>query len=130
MTLHSNLAQAPVLLKKVPLDTSRDLVPIAALSTGVGVGVMKKDLPVASLKELTAETALVLRDGERVPLAAGGMHLVSTLLEGNGEGAVIDRQETLIMIEASDPQRQALLTLDSNWGWDLTPPPPPTPPTT
>ena len=52
MTLHSNLAQAPVLLKKVPLDTSRDLVPIAALSTGVGVGVMKKDLPVANLKEL------------------------------------------------------------------------------
>ncbi|HPU53161.1 MAG TPA: tripartite tricarboxylate transporter substrate binding protein [Burkholderiaceae bacterium] len=52
MTLHSNLAQAPVLLKKVPLDTSRDLVPIAALSTGVGVGAMKKDLPVANLKEL------------------------------------------------------------------------------
>ena len=52
VTLHSQLAQAPVLLKKVPLDTSRDLVPIAALSTGVGVGVMKKDLPVANLKEL------------------------------------------------------------------------------
>lgn len=52
MTLHSQLAQAPVLLKKVPIDTSRDLVPIAALSTGVGLGVVRKDLPASSVREL------------------------------------------------------------------------------
>ncbi len=50
--LHSQLAQAPVLLKKVPIDTSKDLIPIAALSTGTGLGVVKKDLPVNSMKEL------------------------------------------------------------------------------
>lgn len=52
MILHSQLAQAPVLLKKVPIDTSKDLVPIAALSTGVGLGVVKKDLPVTNVREL------------------------------------------------------------------------------
>ncbi|MCW5234767.1 Bug family tripartite tricarboxylate transporter substrate binding protein [Verminephrobacter eiseniae] len=54
ITLHSQLAQAPVLLKKVPLDTSNDLVPIAAFSTGVAPMVVRKDLPVKNLKELIA----------------------------------------------------------------------------
>lgn len=52
LTLHSQLAQAPVLLKKVPIDTSKDLVPIAAMSTGVGPMVVKKDLPVRTVREL------------------------------------------------------------------------------
>ncbi len=103
-----------------PLYRRRGALP-AELPVAPNAGQRAQDQPDARIAELVIE---------RVPLAAGGMHLVSTLLEGNGEGAVIDRQETLIMIEASDPQRQALLTLDSNWGWDLTPPPPPTPPTT
>ncbi|MCT8180291.1 Bug family tripartite tricarboxylate transporter substrate binding protein [Variovorax sp. CY25R-8] len=54
ITLHSQLAQAPVMLKKVPLDTSKDLVPIAAFSTGVSPMVVKKDLPVKNFKELLA----------------------------------------------------------------------------
>ncbi len=54
ITLHSQLAQAPVLLKKVPLDTSRDLVPIAAFSTGTSPMVVKKDLPVNNVQELIA----------------------------------------------------------------------------
>lgn len=53
-TLHSQLAQAPVLLKKVPLDPARDLVPIAAFGTGVAPMVVKKDLPVRNLRELIA----------------------------------------------------------------------------
>ena len=52
ITLHSQLAQAPVLLKKVPIDPYKDLVPIAAISTGVGPMVVKKDLPVNNLAEL------------------------------------------------------------------------------
>jgi tripartite-type tricarboxylate transporter receptor subunit TctC len=52
ITLHSQLAQAPVLLRKVPLDTSKDLVPIAAFSTGTSPMVVKKDLPVQNVKEL------------------------------------------------------------------------------
>ncbi|GER20298.1 Bug family tripartite tricarboxylate transporter substrate binding protein [Variovorax boronicumulans] len=52
ITLHSQLAQAPVLLKKVPLDTTKDLTPIAAFSTGTSPMVVKKDLPVKNFKEL------------------------------------------------------------------------------
>lgn len=54
ITLQSQLAQAPVMLKKVPLDTTKDLTPIAAFSTGVAPIVVKKDLPVKNLKELIA----------------------------------------------------------------------------
>ena len=64
MILHSQLAQAPVLLKKVPIDTSRDLVPIAALSTGVGLGVVRKDLPASSVRELVER---LLTRGMSVP---------------------------------------------------------------
>ena len=52
VTLHSQLAQAPVLLKKPPIDTSKDLVPIAMMSTGTSPAIVKKDLPVNNLKEL------------------------------------------------------------------------------
>lgn len=52
LTLHSQLAQAPVLLKNPPIDPSRDLVPIASISTGTSPMVVKKDLPVNNLKEL------------------------------------------------------------------------------
>ncbi|MCA7082709.1 tripartite tricarboxylate transporter substrate binding protein [Cupriavidus sp. DB3] len=53
-TLHSQLAQAPVLLRKPPIDPSRDLVPIAAVSTGVGVMVANKNLPANNFKEVLA----------------------------------------------------------------------------
>ena len=54
ITLHSQLAQAPVLLKKAPIDPARDLVPVGTFNTGVSLGVVKKDLPVTNLKELIA----------------------------------------------------------------------------
>ena len=43
--------QAPVLLKKVPIDTSKDLVPVAAVSPGTGAFVIKKDLPANTYPE-------------------------------------------------------------------------------
>lgn len=52
VTLHSQLAQSTVLLKKPPIDPSKDLVPIASIGTGVGPMVVKRDLPVNNLKEL------------------------------------------------------------------------------
>ena len=52
VTLHSQLAQAPVMLKRAPIDPARDLVPIGSISTGVSPLVVKKDLPVTSTKEL------------------------------------------------------------------------------
>jgi len=51
-TLHSQLAQAPVLLKKPPIDPSKDLVPIGSYSTGLAPVCVKKDLPVNNFKEL------------------------------------------------------------------------------
>lgn len=52
VTLHSQLAQSTVLLKKPPIDPSKDLVPIASIGTGVGPMVVAKNLPVNNLKEL------------------------------------------------------------------------------
>lgn len=52
LTLHSQLAQAPVLLKKPPIDTSRDLVPIGSIGVGPVVAVVNKDLQVKNLTEL------------------------------------------------------------------------------
>ena len=52
ITLHSQMAQAPVLLKKPPIDTSKDLVPIGSIGVGPVVAVVHKDLPVKNLKEL------------------------------------------------------------------------------
>lgn len=52
ITLHSQLAQAPVLMKKVPIDTSKDLVPIGAMSTGAAPAIVHKDVPARNLKEL------------------------------------------------------------------------------
>ena len=54
LTLHSQLAQAPVLLKKPPIDTSKDLVPIGSIGVGPVVAVVNKDLPVNNLTELIA----------------------------------------------------------------------------
>lgn len=53
-TLHSQLAQAPALLKKIPIDPSKDLVPVSAVSPGTGAFVVKKDLPARSYAEFIA----------------------------------------------------------------------------
>lgn len=52
ITLHSQLAQAPVLLKKPPIDPSKDLVAIGSIGVGPVVAVVHKDLPVKNLAEL------------------------------------------------------------------------------
>ena len=51
-TLHSQLAQAPVLLKKVPYDPFTDLIPIGAYGTGSSPAVVRNGLPVKSMREL------------------------------------------------------------------------------
>lgn len=52
ITLHSQLAQAPVLLRHPPIDPSKDLIPVGAYDTGVGPVVARKGLPVANFKQL------------------------------------------------------------------------------
>jgi len=54
VTLQSQPAQAPVLLKKTPIDPDKDLVPVAAIGVGPVVGVVHKDFPVNNLAELIA----------------------------------------------------------------------------
>lgn len=51
-TLHSQLAQSPVLLKKMPYNPDSDLVPIGAFGTGSAPAVVRHDLPVNSMREL------------------------------------------------------------------------------
>lgn len=52
VTLHSQLAQAPVLLKKPPINPDTELLPIGEISTGRGVMVSRKDLPAKTLPEI------------------------------------------------------------------------------
>jgi tripartite-type tricarboxylate transporter receptor subunit TctC len=54
MTLQSQLAQAPALLKKLPVNPDKDLAPIASLGVGPIVMAVSKDFPVNSLAELIA----------------------------------------------------------------------------
>lgn len=54
IALNSQLAQAPVLLKKPPVDPDRDLLPIASVGVGPVTGVVHKDFPAQTLAELIA----------------------------------------------------------------------------
>ena len=54
MSLHSQLAQAPALLKKVPLDTDKDLLPIMAVGVGPVVGAVNKNFAAQTLEEVIA----------------------------------------------------------------------------
>lgn len=54
ITLQSNLAQAPVMLKNPPIDPDKDLVPICAYSTGFGVVVANADSGINNFEELLA----------------------------------------------------------------------------
>ena len=52
MTLNSQMAQAPALLKKPLINPDTDLVTIAAVGVGPVVGVLNKDFPAKSLAEV------------------------------------------------------------------------------
>lgn len=52
LTLQSAPALAPVLLKNPPIDTDKDLVPIASMGVGPILAVVHKDFPVKNLAEL------------------------------------------------------------------------------
>lgn len=54
MSLHSQLAQAPVLLKKPPVNTDKDLLPIAAMGVGPVVAMVNKDFPAQTLEQVIA----------------------------------------------------------------------------
>jgi len=54
IALNSQLAQAPVLLKKPPIDPDKDLIPVASIGVGPVTGVAHKDFPAQTLEELIA----------------------------------------------------------------------------
>lgn len=54
LTLHSQPAQAPALLKRMPVDPDKDLVPIAAMGVGPVTAVVHKDFPAKTLQEVIA----------------------------------------------------------------------------
>lgn len=54
VALNSQLAQAPVLLKKLSIDPDKDLLPIASVGVGPLVGVVHKDFPAQTLEQLLA----------------------------------------------------------------------------
>ncbi|WP_353234038.1 tripartite tricarboxylate transporter substrate binding protein [Diaphorobacter ruginosibacter] len=54
MSLHSQPAQAPVLLKRMPLDPDKDLLPVAAMGVGPVTAVVNKDFAPRTLAEVIA----------------------------------------------------------------------------
>lgn len=54
LTLHSQPAQAPALLKRLPIDPDKDIVPIAAMGVGAVTGVVHKDFPAKTIQEVIA----------------------------------------------------------------------------
>ena len=52
LTLQSAPALAPVLLKDPPIDTDKDLLPIASMGVGPIIAAVHKDFPVKNLEEL------------------------------------------------------------------------------
>jgi tripartite-type tricarboxylate transporter receptor subunit TctC len=54
VTLQSQMAQAPALLKKPSINPDKDLVPIGAFGVGPVVGVLHKDFPAKTLDEVIA----------------------------------------------------------------------------
>jgi tripartite-type tricarboxylate transporter receptor subunit TctC len=56
MTLQSQMAQAPALLKKPLIDPDKDLIPIAAYGVGPVVAVLHKDFPASTLAEVIARS--------------------------------------------------------------------------
>lgn len=54
MTLHSQPAQAPALLKRLPINPDKDIVPIAAIGVGSVPGVVHKDFPAKTIQEVIA----------------------------------------------------------------------------
>lgn len=51
-----------------------------------------------------------------IPIASGTLHIVATLLTG-ADHQVIDRQETLLRIDPTDPTQRGLLALNHTWNW-------------
>jgi len=70
VTLHSQLAQAPVLLKKPPINPDTELLPIGEISTGRGVMVARKDLPARNFPEL-------IEMAKRQPITVGNYSIGS-----------------------------------------------------
>lgn len=54
ITLQSQMAQAPALLKKPLINPDKDLIPIGAYGVGPVVGVLHKDFPARTLQEVIA----------------------------------------------------------------------------
>lgn len=56
LTLQSQMAQAPALLKKPLINPDKDLIPIGAYGVGPVVGVLHKDFPAKTLEEVIAQS--------------------------------------------------------------------------
>ena len=83
-TLHSQLAQAPVLLKKVPYDPNTDLIPIGAYGTGSAPAVVRHDLPVKTMKELVEYAKKTPVTVGNYGIGSGWQLMLSQLIKDTG----------------------------------------------
>lgn len=108
------------LMLKVDIDRMGGTTLWSASST------LPAELPVSGQPSRRAEDAPDTRVARltinQLPVAGGQLRLVATLDDRSGH--LVDRQETLIDVEASDPSQRGLLTLDHRWDWQSPAPQP------
>src|SRR5690606_38894446 len=84
ITLHSNLAQAPVMLKNPAVDPDKDLVPICAYSTGLGLVVASTASGINSFEELLARAKKEPVPTGNYAIGSGWQLMAARLAEDTG----------------------------------------------
>ncbi len=87
---------------------------------------LPSELPVAhqgSRSDTDAPDARVARlhIGE-LPVRSGSLRLVATLSHIGAEQHLIDRQETMLQVDPTDPRQRGLLRINHDWEWEMTAP--------
>lgn len=84
ITLHSNLAQAPAMLKKPPIDPDKDLIPICAYSTGFGLVVANAESGINSFEDLLARAKKEPVPTGNYAIGSGWQIMLAQLAEDTG----------------------------------------------
>lgn len=84
MTLQSQMAQAPALLKKPLVDPDKDLVPIGAYGVGPVVAVLHKDFPAKNLAEVIAVSRRRPINAGNYAIGSGWSMMLAQLIKDTG----------------------------------------------
>jgi tripartite-type tricarboxylate transporter receptor subunit TctC len=84
ISLNSQLAQAPVMLRKMPIDVDKDLVPIASLGVGPITVTANKNFPVRSFEELIAYAKQKPVNAGNYAIGSGWQIMLTEIIKSTG----------------------------------------------